>query len=62
MAAEDWLPPGWEIYALGYSRPVTCRRCHEEGLSWEKTQSGWRLFDGDGDPHHCSESAEEVFG
>lgn len=59
MAAEDWLPPDWEVYAFG--RPVTCRRCHKEGLSWAETQAGWRLFDEDGNPHHCRESAKEVF-
>jgi len=41
----------------GFNEPpeeVTCIYCGEEGLHWEDTHDGWRLFDADYEPHKCS--------
>lgn len=34
---------------------IACKYCGEEGLHWEETDDGWRLFDYEGDQHVCRE-------
>lgn len=32
---------------------IRCERCGAEGLVWEKTHRGWRLYDEAGHIHTC---------
>jgi hypothetical protein len=37
----------------GYTREITCKFCEQEGLHWEETDRGWRLFSSNGKQHFC---------
>jgi len=42
--------------ASPFKKFVACKNCATSNLSWSKTEKGWRLFDEDGNPHHCDSS------
>lgn len=57
---DDFLDRYYDWRGDQPDEEITCQRCGEDGLHWEETDRGWRLFNEDGDRHTC-ESLEEGF-
>lgn len=50
MSAEDWMPDYFDSYD---EEDAYCKFCDCDGLHWEETATGWRLFDDEGSLHDC---------
>lgn len=49
MSELDWM---FDDYDEPFEVP--CRRCGEEGLTWDDSTGSWRLVDRIGTPHICN--------
>lgn len=55
----------WDDYdpyddSPAFEPDVMCGRCKAEGLHWEKTTTGWVLWEPTGERHHCTAFNETV--
>ncbi len=46
-----------DYFDFSYNNIVECKYCKQDGLIWEETGKGWRLYDGN-TPHECKEYAK----
>lgn len=55
MAAEDYLPPGWDDEYFNVPALVTCKLCGKKRLHWESDDGEkWYLANDDFEKHVCS--------
>lgn len=54
-----WIANPFGVYRSTYEVEVECNRCGQDGLYWEETADGWRLFNEDGERHICKPSADD---
>ena len=57
VAAEDWLPPGFDYYDFDDVNGIECNRCGVDNLAWTKINGSWRLTTVGGELHECHTAA-----
>lgn len=55
MAAEDYLPEGWEEhwYTTRTAQTISCRHCKKKPMFWKMDSDGWYMTDKTGTRHDC---------